>query len=204
MAAVFGCPVLRVWPDMMGRTVRAPVDYRTLGRAADWMGIAADRAAAAGCGVAMEMHLTVAADVALVERLLDAAGRPNLGAIYDPGNLHLARLPYGPDVVQRLGSRILHVQLKDVSRARPTPAHLIGEPTLLLGGDFELLIGEGEMEFVPLLQALRDGGYAGWYSVECHAPPRANLDSATIASRELATVRRLLEQADALVDEARR
>jgi sugar phosphate isomerase/epimerase len=183
---------------MMGRTVRAPVEDRAVNRAAVWMTIAADRAAAAGCGVAMEMHLTIAADVALVERMLETAGRPNLGAIYDPGNLRLARLPYGSDVVERLGDRIVHVQLKDVSSARSTPTHLAGEPALLFGGDFDLLLGEGEMDFVPLLQALRRGGYAGWYSVECHARPRPGLDSVAIARHELGGVACLLEQAEAL------
>jgi L-ribulose-5-phosphate 3-epimerase len=197
LAVVLGCPVLRVWPDMMGRTVRAPVGEEALARAARWMGLAADRAAGAGCAVAMEMHLTIAADVTLVERVLDAANRPNLGAIYDPGNLHLAGLPYGPDVIRRLGRRVLHVQLKDVSRARPTPPHLVGEPTLLFGGDFDLLTGEGEIDFLPLLQALRGTGYAGWYSVECHAQPRPQLDSAAIARREFAHVRSLLRRADA-------
>jgi L-ribulose-5-phosphate 3-epimerase len=196
MASVFGCPVLRVWPDMMGKAVRAPVGPDVLARVAHWMGLAADRAVTTGHRVAMEMHLTVGADVSLVEAVLEAAGRPNLAVIYDPGNLHLARLPHGPDTIRRLAERIVHVQLKDASLARPTPPHLVGEPTVQFGGDFDLLTGEGEIDFVPLLEALRGVGYAGWYSVECHALPRPGLDSAAIAARELATVRGLLRAAE--------
>lgn len=193
IAATLNCPVLRIWPDLLGRTVREPVSDAVLGRTADWLRASADRAAAAGRTLAIEMHLTIGADVDLLMRLFAMIDRPNVGAIYDAGNLFLARLPYGPETIHRLGERILHVQVKDASRSRPTPPHLQNEPTLRMGGDFELLLGEGEIDFPPLFSALRNVGYQGWYSVECHAPPRPGLDSSSIAAAELNTLRELLE-----------
>ena len=88
--------------------------------------------------------------------------------------------------------RILHVQLKEASLRRPTPAHLADEPALRLGGDFDLLIGEGEVDFVAVIAALRRVGYTGWYSVECHAEPRPAMDSAAIAAAELRAVRQIV------------
>jgi L-ribulose-5-phosphate 3-epimerase len=191
LAARLDCPILRVWPDMLGRTLREPVPADALARAADWVGRAADRAARAGRTLGMEMHLTIGADADLLLGLLDAIGRPNVGAIYDPGNLHLARRPYGPETIAGLADRIVHVQLKDASLSRPTPAHLVDEPTLRFGGDFDLLTGQGEIDFVPLFRAFDQVGYRGWYSVECHAQPRPGLDSAAIAAAEIETLRRL-------------
>jgi L-ribulose-5-phosphate 3-epimerase len=197
IAALLDCRLLRVWPDMMGRTVRAPVAAEALARAAHWIGLAADRAGAADRALGIEMHLTIGADPALLASLLDLVGRPNVGAIYDPGNLHLAKAPYGPATIEQLGRRIRHVQLKDVSLSRPTPPHLRGEPTVQFGGDFDLLTGEGEVDLVPLFRAFRSIDYDGWYSVECHAQPRPGLDSVQIAAAELATLRRLYAAAGA-------
>jgi sugar phosphate isomerase/epimerase len=191
LAARLDCPVLRVWPDMMGRTLREPVPADARARAADWMGRATERAAGVGRTLGVEMHLTIGADVELLLGLFDAVDRPNLGAIYDPGNLHLARRPYGPETIARLAGRIVHVQLKDASRSRPTPPHLADEPTLRFGGDFDLLTGEGEIDFGPLLRAFAQIAYRGWYSVECHAQPRPGLDSAGIAAAEIEALRRL-------------
>jgi len=167
IAAEFDCPVLRIWPDLLGRAVQEPVSDAVLERSADWLRASADRAAAVGRMLGIEMHLTIGADVDLLMRLFAA--------------------------IDRLGERIFHVQVKDASRNRPTPPHLQSEPTLRFGGDFELLLGEGEIDFHPLFGALRNVGYQGWYSVECHAPPRPDLDSPSIAAAELRTLRRLLE-----------
>jgi L-ribulose-5-phosphate 3-epimerase len=183
------CPLLRLWPDDMGKTLREPVADVQLERVAAYFRRAADRAAEAGIRVAAEMHQTIGVDVQLLASLLDTVARPNVGAIYDPGNIYLAQRPYGREVTDRLAERILHVQLKEASLHRPTPPHLAGEPALRLGGDFDLLIGEGEVDFGRVLAALRATGYAGWYSVECHADPRPGLDSAAIAAAELLALR---------------
>lgn len=192
IAGRLACPLLRVWPDMMGRTLRPPVAPETIERAARFIQRAADQSAGNGLGVGIEMHLTIGAHLDLVLPLLDLIDRPNVGLIYDPGNLHLARVPYGPDVIARLGHRIVHVQIKDGSARSPTPAHLRDEPTLQLGGDFDLLLGEGEINFPPLLGALRTVSYRGWYSVECHAQPRPGMASTEIARAEYRTLSDLL------------
>jgi sugar phosphate isomerase/epimerase len=187
------CPLVRIWPDDMGRTLREPVSDAQLQRAARYIQLAADRAAERGLRVAVETHQTIGADLDLVLRLLKAVDRPNAGVIFDPGNLYLARRSYGAAAVRHLSGRIAHVQIKDGSLERPTPPHLAAEPALRFGGDFDLLIGEGMVDLRGAITALRDAGYTGWYSVESHALPRPHCDSAAIAATELASLRRLLE-----------
>jgi sugar phosphate isomerase/epimerase len=195
LAAIFDCPLLRVWPDDMGRTLREPVADGTLERVAGYLRRAAGAAADAGRRIAVEMHLTIGADAALLTRLLEMVDRPNAGVIYDPANLYLARRPYrfGADPhLAALAGRIFHVQLKDGDLTRPTPPRLAGEPTLRFGGDFDLLLGEGRVDLRGALSDLRAGAYDGWYSVETHALPRPALDSPAIAAHEIGTLRALL------------
>jgi sugar phosphate isomerase/epimerase len=194
IAAELRCSLLRLWPDDMGRRLREPVDERLLQRVAGYFRRAADRAAEAGIRVAAEMHQTIGADARLLLRLLEAVDRPNVGAIYDPANLYLAKRPYGRDVTEPLAERILHVQLKEASLSRPTPPHLADEPALRFGGTFDLLTGEGEVDFPAVIAALRAIDYAAWLSVECHASPRPNMDSAAIAAAELRTLRTLFAE----------
>ena len=196
LAAVFDCPLLRVWPDAMGRTLREPVADGVLERVAGYLRRAADAAAGAGQQVAVEMHLTIGADAALVGRLLALIDRPTAGVIYDPANLYLARRPYRLSAdphLAALAGRVFHVQLKDGDLTRRTPPRLAAEPTLRFGGDFDLLLGEGRVDLRGALDDLRRAGYGGWYSVETHAAPRPDLDSAAIAAGEIGTLRALLD-----------
>jgi sugar phosphate isomerase/epimerase len=198
LAQELDCPLLRIWPDDMGRRLREPVSEAQLARVATYLGLAADRAAQGGRRVAVEMHQTIGVDADLLLRLLELVGRPNVGVIYDPGNLYLARRPYGVEALRRFAgdasrpSLILHAQLKDATLRRPTPPHLADEPALRFGGDFDLLMGQGEVDLQGAVDGLRAVGYSGWLSVETHALPRPGLESATIAATELRAVRRFI------------
>lgn len=82
---------------------------------------------------------------AQLDELLRAVAHPNLAAQYDL--YHMAR--QGLDIqagIALLAGRIGHVQFADYP-GRGAP-------------------GSGELQFVPLLKALRDGGYQGWIAAE--------------------------------------
>lgn len=82
---------------------------------------------------------------AQLDELLRAVGHPNLAAQYDL--YHMAR--QGLDIqagIALLVGRIGHVQFADYP-GRGAP-------------------GSGELQFAPLLKALRDGGYEGWLAAE--------------------------------------
>ena len=180
----------------MGRTLREPVADAVLERVATYLRRAADGAAGEGRRVAVEMHLTIGADAALVSRLLDLVDRPTAGVIYDPANLYLAGRPYRLSADPRAGRpRGAHLprpaQGRRPGSAPPRPISP-REPTLRFGGDFDLLLGEGRVDLRGALADLGASGYGGWYSVETHALPRPGLDSAVIAAGEIHTLRRLL------------
>lgn len=195
LAAIFDCPLLRIWPDNMGRTLREPVSEATLHRVASYLRRAAADALAAGRRIAIEMHQTIGADSALVMKLFSFIDRPNVGLIYDPCNLYLAirphRLSEDPRL-QALAPKIFHVQLKDGDLTLSTPPHFKDEPALRHGGSFDLLLGEGRVDLSSVIRDLAAAGYDSWLSVETHAHPRPNLDSPQIAAREIATLRSLL------------
>ena len=195
LAELFDCPLLRIWPDTMGRTLREPVSSDTLQRVARYVQRAADDAALAGRRVALEMHQTIGADAALLRQLLESIDRPNVGLIYDPANLYLAGYPHLPSedpALQLLAPRFFHVQLKDGDLLLPTPPRLAQEPTLRFGGTFDLLLGEGKVNLTRALGDLRDSDYDAWLSVETHAAPRPDLPSPAIAAHEINTLRTLL------------
>ena len=90
-----------------------------------------------------------------LDELLRAVNHPNLQAQFDL--YHMARqgldIPAG---IRLLAGRIGHVQFADC------PGR--GEP------------GSGQLMFAPLLQALRDSGYAGWLGAE-YQPSRITAET---------------------------
>ena len=195
LAGLFDCPLLRLWPDAMGRTLREPVPDSTLERVATYVRRAAADAGQSNRRIAIEMHQTIGADSALLTKLLSFIDRPNAGVIYDPANLYLAQRPHRLSQdphLDVLAPRIFHVQLKDGDLHRPTPAHFAHEPALRFGGDFDLLLGEGKVDLKGAVRDLIAAGYNAWLSVETHALPRPDMDSPAIAAHEIVTLRSLL------------
>jgi sugar phosphate isomerase/epimerase len=99
---------------------------------------------------------------------LQLVDSPNLAAIWDPGNEiadHKAPPPY-PDGYKRLKPYICHVHLKDMKKGREG-----FEPALL---------GEGEVDYHGVLNALKRDDYAGYVSVETHYRIKSQLDEESI------------------------
>jgi L-ribulose-5-phosphate 3-epimerase len=69
----------------------------------------------------------------------------------------------GPQVIKELGELVRHTHIKDVEAA---------------GGHATCLLGEGVVDPAACIQALKDVGYAGWYSWEDEPEDRNPMDSA--------------------------
>jgi sugar phosphate isomerase/epimerase len=167
--------------------------------AATWMRRAADLAAEYDKTLAMEIHahrLTETADSTL--KLLEMVDRENVGAIHDAGNMYIVDTDFGPRTVDKLGDKLFHVHVKDERR--------VDDPSL--PGAFELetrhgpellqprLLGEGAVDHRPLFRALRDAGYDGYASAECHVPmddPDADID---VAEHEREVLREYIADAE--------
>jgi hexulose-6-phosphate isomerase len=81
-------------------------------------------------------------------RYIDEFDSPWVGAYFDVGNV----VEYGfpQEWIRELGKRILKVHVKEYAKAKR-----FGYP-----------LGEGEIDWPAVRQALRDVGYAGWISAE--------------------------------------
>jgi sugar phosphate isomerase/epimerase len=106
-----------------------------------------------GVAVAIETHDSFSAS-SVVAELLAMVQSKRVGALWD--SHHPYRMGENPaEVYEHIGSRVLHVQIKD---ARRSPAHK---------GGWQLVpLGEGEVPVREIIQLLVAGGYRGWLSVE--------------------------------------
>lgn len=132
----------------------------------------ADYAAASGVSVVVE---PTSADSNLIDScddviaLMDAVDRPNVGAMFDTYHT-LYRNEVPTDYVCRLGARLKHVHLADVNRDAP---------------------GSGVVDYVSLIQALRDVGYSGYLAMEIGFN-RRNVEPDGMARRAQAYLKSIL------------
>jgi sugar phosphate isomerase/epimerase len=85
-------------------------------------------------------------------RLFDDVGSESFGVNFDPSYLAITGIDPVP-FVQRFGPRIRHVHLKDHIGKYPDWRHRIP--------------GQGEFDYVPVIQALAKAKFAGALAVEC-------------------------------------
>ena len=120
-----------------------------------------------------------------IDRLMEMTDPDLVGLLYDTGHLvfsgedHLA-------VLHKYLTRIKHVHLKNVrfevmERAKKEKWSFL---QAVRNGVFTVP-GEGGLDFVPVFDALKQGGYKGWWVVEAEQDPaKANpLEYALIARR---------------------
>ena len=91
-------------------------------------------------------------------RFLDRLGSKNVKAIWDPGNDIWdpeGETPY-PDGYKHVRDRIIHVHIKDGTRKGSS-----GKPECVA-------FGEGEIDYLGQLRALKEDGYRGYLSLETH------------------------------------
>lgn len=166
--------------------------------AATWMRRAADLAAEYGKTLAMEIHadrLAETTDSTL--KLLEMIDRENVGAIHDAGNLYIVDADYGPGSIEKLAEDLLHVHVKDERRVDDDSLPGAFEYETRHGPEVyqPRRLGEGAVDYRPLIRTLRDAGYDGYATAECHVPmddPGADVD---VAEHELAVLREYIADA---------
>jgi inosose dehydratase len=111
-----------------------------------------------------------------ISALLDRAG-PELGLLLDTGHAAAAGFDYAR-LIDRFGSRIVHIHLKDVRPARLQAVQTADASfnDAVRAGMFTVP-GDGALDFAPLARFVRASGYRGWLVVEAEqdpalAPPR--------------------------------
>ncbi|HZG58847.1 sugar phosphate isomerase/epimerase [Paenibacillus sp.] len=170
IAGHLDCGMIRVFPG--GPNAFRASDYH-YAKAAHWLNLIAAEAKKQQAKILMEIH-----NDSLVEtvegslRLLGMIEYDNVGMIHDAGNMYITDTDYGRDSVMQLGDRLFHVHIKDELRIAEVGAP--GTFTSLTRHGREHFVqsrlGEGGADHRPLFDALREVGYSGWMTLECHAP----------------------------------
>ncbi len=184
-ARILGCDLVR---HGAGGPSPRQASQEQFERGVEWMQKAGDLAASAGCRLAIELHhggLAESADDA--HRLLKAVNRDNVGVILDPGNMYISHADYGEKAVGLLGDRIFHVHVKDELRV----GSIIDSSCFAAGDEFyqHKLLGQGAVDHVPAFRALKELGYTGYLSCECHGPAE---DQVAVAEHEYTELKRQL------------
>lgn len=170
IADTLGASMVRVSPG--GPNAFMAYDYH-YAKAAHWLNRCAAEAKRRQIKILLEIH-----NESLVEtvessiRLLSMIEYDNVGMIHDAGNMYITDTDYGRDSVLKLGTRLFHVHVKDERRVSEAGAPGTFVNVTRYGEEkfMQCRLGEGEADHKPLLDALRETGYSGWITLECHAP----------------------------------
>lgn len=149
----------------------------SLAQAAQW-------AAGYGVSLALEFRGTDAVCTSLdtAIALVEACGEPNAGVCLDL--FHFYKGPSKPDDLLRLtAANLKHVQVCDVA----------GVPRELMTDADRVFPGEGDFRLGPVLDRLREIGYAGAVSLELMNPTLWKCKPSQVAELGLTALHRLLE-----------
>ena len=131
----------------------------------------ADYLQSRGFRLAYHHHLgTVVETAAELDRFLSVTGQ-NVGLTLDTGHAALGGID-AVSVIETAPGRIAHVHCKDVRRA--VFDRIIASGGSFLDGVLQGMFtvpGDGELEFLPLFEALSRMDYSGWVIVEAEQDP---------------------------------
>ena len=143
------------------------------------------QAAERGLTIAHQTHWNTLCET--VEGALDVVRRvdsPNFGITFEPANLLVCGSEHGRRAVEQLGPHLVNVYFQNM-RLKPDGA--IVWNTLSRGPvacEYVPLADRSGLDVLELLAALRDIGYAGWFTVHQPLLPGQTVDEAIAEARE--------------------
>lgn len=159
-ADILGCPFIRGFSFLARADV--PFDAAAL---APYFQQAADLLQRRGKTLLLEADPGVnTCNHARLAQLLQQVDRPEIGAIFDPGNSlydPLGEVPF-PDAYEKIRPFAKHVHIKDAVRT-PDAAECVR-------------VGDGQVGYRELLCRLKADGYSGFLSLETHYRKHAHLN----------------------------
>jgi sugar phosphate isomerase/epimerase len=178
IAAGLGAPAIRVFggqfPIGLSRAAAVERAARRLRRLGDF-------ASARGVAVLLETHDDFA-DPALLRRVLEAAGHPAVGAVWDTHHTFRIAEASMQGAWDAIGPWVRAVDIKDSITDFAAPLGYRYVP-----------LGEGDVPVAEAVGVLRAGGYAGWLTCEWEKLWHPDLASPEIAFPQfIAEMRRLL------------
>lgn len=156
-----------------------------------WMQKAADILDKYNKTILMEIHNgTLIETVKSALYFLEKVKRNNIALIHDAANMYITDTDYGKESVTILKDYILHVHIKDEIRINKLDLPGSFQDLTYHGMECfqQRLLGEGEVDHLPLLKALKDIEYKGFLSLESHAKEKDLVK----AQHDLKELKRLL------------
>jgi sugar phosphate isomerase/epimerase len=181
LCADLSIPVLVVACDVVG-----PLGAQDLERVAMSLAQAGEHASKAGVRLALEFQApsTFGNNLQTAAFLVEQAGQQSLGICFDI--FHYYRGPSKPEDLGLLSAEnLFHVQLSDLS----------GVPRELATDSDRILPGDGDFDFVPLLERLRQIDYRGAVSLEILNPQIWAVPPRSLGEIGITCMRKLLGQA---------
>jgi inosose dehydratase len=147
------------------------LDDEEMARFSERMTNVADYLQGRGFRLAYHHHLgTVVETAAELDRFLSVTG-PNVGLTLDTGHAALGGID-PISIIRTVPKRIVHVHCKDVRR--DIFDRIIANGGSFLDGVLQGMFtvpGDGDLEFLPLFEALSRIDYSGWVIVEAEQDP---------------------------------
>lgn len=168
LMSVLNCELIKV--DCGGPNTFIAMEYHHQ-KALYWMQKCADLALQYNKRIAMEMkNGSLIESVDSAKEFLDLLNRDNIGIIHNASNMYMADTDYGIKSVEAFGGKVYHVHVNDAVRVKngdlPGTFHV---RTVYGDEAFQYrILGEGDVDHVPLFKALIKHGYKGFLSCECN------------------------------------
>jgi len=163
LAPLFKTKVLKLTPGPPGSAEASEAHWRCLANALDRL---IPIAREVGVRLAFETHMRQLTDtLASSQRVMESTPADVVGMTVDFLNLAFAGEEM-PDVIYLLKDRMVHTHIKNGTMDSNGAWH------------FQAL-DEGLIDYVVLLNLLRDAGYTGYLSVECLSPQAAEMPGET-------------------------
>ena len=178
LARATGSTMIRVTPTFVGHEGLKTIAEEEKKRFAEWTRRCAELARERKLRIVLENNISMIATVKGTVEVLELIDMENVGVNYDPGNIFRVDDGYGWEAVKAFGERIFNVQIKDVRRE---------------GDDIHLLLGEGEVDYHSVVEALNAAAYEGFVTAECHREPDEKMSDVEIAEHEFEAITALLE-----------
>lgn len=177
LCAEFGTGLMKIMPGEPGSAQAGDAQWERYGRAMD---IITPLARAEGVKLAVEYHLNHLSDsIETAARCLDAADPDVLGINLDFCNVRTCG-DSPIDAIERFADRTFLAHIKDSRFDRDS-------------GEY-VPMGEGKMQYPPIIRRLRDTAYDGYLSVECLYPRAKTDDPRGAVAHDLAVLRELLSE----------
>jgi sugar phosphate isomerase/epimerase len=145
LAAELGAPYVRVFPNHLPAD---PPRAVVLARIREGLHALAQYAQPGGVGILLESHGDVTDSQTLAE-IMSGIDAPNVGLLWDVGNMFMAHGESPADVYERLAFCIRHVHIKDADAHKRY-----------------VLTGTGTIPLQAAIHALVAGGCSGWLCFE--------------------------------------